>query len=91
MNTINTTRTLKERRDAPTGGAAALRGAGPLAEVYLPVHESNPGDDVLEVCLNGRNTLIRRGVRVTVPLSLAEVIRHSGAYATIRRVRGDAR
>lgn len=59
---------------------------GRKAEVFLPVYESNPGDDVLEICLNGRNYIIRRGVRVVAPLSLAEVLEHSDVYATIRKL-----
>lgn len=57
---------------------------GRRAEVYLPVFESNPADDVLELCLNGRNYILKRGVRVTVPLALAEIIEHSDAYAVVR-------
>lgn len=64
----------------------AARKADKEAEVYLPVFDSNPGDDVLELCVNGKNYIIQRGVKVTVPLFLAEIIEHSDIYATVKRL-----
>jgi hypothetical protein len=71
---------------APVVGSLSPSDDGKKAEVFLPVYESNPGDDVLEICLNGRNYIIQRGVRVVVPLALAEVLEHSDVYATIRKL-----
>lgn len=56
------------------------------AEVFLPAQEGSSSDGVLEICLNGKNTILRRGVKVEVPLCLAEIIEHAGLYAVIRKL-----
>lgn len=57
-----------------------------MADVYIPINQLNPKDDIVTVTHNGRTLLLRRGVRLVVPAAFAMALEHSAQYADIRYI-----
>ena len=68
---INTTKSAKGQ-----AGVSAVPGGAVREEVRIPAVSGE--SDVIEVGLNGRMYLIRRGEKVSLPLPLVEVLEHGG-------------
>lgn len=44
-------------------------------EVFIPIDQMNPKTTTLTVTVNGKNTVIQRGMVVSVPIEVYEVLK----------------
>lgn len=47
-----------------------------MREVFIPVDQMNPKNTTMTVTVNGKNTVIQRGMVVNVPVEVYEVLKH---------------
>ena len=45
-------------------------------EVFIPADQMNPKNTTMTVTVNGKNTIIQRGMVVNVPVEVYEVLKH---------------
>ena len=45
-------------------------------KVFIPADQMNPKNTTLTVTVNGKNTVIQRGMIVSVPIEVYEVLKH---------------
>lgn len=78
---INTTKTAGRRvSDSDMAGmvskAAKTLKEFPVKEVKIPLLDRK--NDVVEVCYNGYNMIVKRGVNVKLPMPIVRILEHSG-------------
>ena len=78
---INTTQNIGKRVSdsdmaAMVNEAAKMLKDFPVREVKIPVFDRK--SDVVEVCYNGYNMLIKRGVNVKLPMPIVRILENSG-------------
>ena len=47
-----------------------------MREVFIPVDQVNSKNTTMTVTVNGKNTVIQRGMVVNVPVEVYEVLKH---------------
>lgn len=78
---VNTTGNVGKRvSDSDMAGmvskaAKTLKGF-PVREVKIPLLDRK--NDVVEVCYNGYNMIVKRGVNVKLPMPIVRILEHSG-------------
>lgn len=50
----------------------------PKVKIIIPKDSLNPKNDAIPVCINGYTYLIKRGVAVEVPETVAQILEESG-------------
>lgn len=78
---INTAHSVNNRvsesdMDEMVGRAAKELKDFPVEEIRLPLLDRK--NDTVEVCYNGYNVVIKRGVNVKLPMPIMRILRHSG-------------
>lgn len=78
---VNTTQSVDKRvsdsdMEAMVNHAARMLKDFPVKEVKIPLLDRK--NDVVEVCYNGYNMIIKRGVNVALPMPIVRILRHSG-------------
>jgi len=79
---INTTKSIAKRVSDSDMAAMVSKAAKtlkdfPVKEVKIPLLDRK--NDVVEVCYNGYNMIIKRGVNVKLPVPIVRILQHSGA------------
>ena len=78
---INTTENVSKRVSDSDMAAMVNKAAKtlkdfPVKEVKIPLFDRK--NDVVEVCYNGYNMIIKRGVNVKLPTPIIRILQHSG-------------
>jgi len=78
---VNTTKSLNKRVSDSDMAAMVSKAAKtlkdyPVKEVKIPLVDRK--NDVVEVCYNGYNMIVKRGVNVKLPMPIVRILEHSG-------------
>ena len=81
LQKVNTTNSVGKRVSDSDMAAMVSQAAKtlkdfPAREVKIPLLDRK--NDVVEVCYNGYNMIIKRGVNVKLPMPIVRILQHSG-------------